>query len=58
MFGDMNGGIRHELLIATSLRNQRPIQRLLWALSPELKRPEREADHLPLRSPGIKNEWS
>jgi hypothetical protein len=37
---------------------QSPIQWVPGALSPEVKRPGREADHSPLSSADIKNSWS
>jgi len=37
---------------------QSPIQYVPWTFSPEVKRPEREADHSPPSSAEIKNVWS
>jgi len=37
---------------------QPPIQRVPWALSLEIKRPGREADHSPSYRAEVKNDWS
>jgi hypothetical protein len=37
---------------------QTPIQWILGALSPEVKRPGREADHSPPSSAQVKNAWN